>query len=215
VRLRTDAATIAGHPPAGARSDRLDPAPPLAWRPGGGARHSGRVNRACLAALALVVLVGCLARSEPVDRREVWRAIQPPAAQYRLDPVLLYALVAAESDFDARARNGEARGLLQIKPAAWAAVSAQPYEPTVWDWRANLETGIDYLAWCRQALHRRGHYSDRLLLAAFHYGFDYVEAQAFNEGRIPPPDHPLYRRMWEGDLRPLPPPGRSGADPEP
>ena len=109
---------------------------------------------------------------------------------------MLYALVAAESDFDARARQGDARGLLQLKPAAWAAVSARPYEPTVWDWRANLETGIDYAAWCRHALHARGRYSDRLLLAAFHYGFDYVEFRGFDEQRIPCPPGPIYRELW-------------------
>ena len=166
----------------------------------------GRVKRACLAALALLVFAGCTVRREPVDRREIWRAIAPPAARYRLDPVVIYALVAAESDFNARARHGEARGLLQIKPAAWAAVSTRPYEPTVWDWRANLETGIDYLAWCRHALHARGHFSERLLLAVFHYGFDYVEARGFDERRIPRPDHPLYRQLWRGNLRPLAPP---------
>ena len=158
------------------------------------------------AVLLLLVLAGCAWRREPVDRRDVWRAIQEPAARYRLDPALVYALVAAESGFDARARNGEARGLLQLKPAAWSTVSARPYEPTVWEWRANLGAGIDYLAWCRHALHARGRYSDRLLLAAFHYGFDYVESRAFDERRIPPPDNALYRALWRGQLHPLPPP---------
>ena len=165
------------------------------------------MKRACLAVLALIVAAGCVARRAPVDCREVWRAIQAPAARYRLDPVLIYALVAAESDFDARARHGEARGLLQIKPAAWATVSTRPYQPTVWDWQANLETGVDYLAWCRHALHARGHDSDRLLLAAFHYGFDYVADRDFDERRIPLPAHPLYRQLWQGNLRPLLPPG--------
>lgn len=152
------------------------------------------------------MVAGCTIRREPVDRREVWRAIQQPAARYRLDPVFIYALVAAESGFDARARNGEARGLLQLKPGAWATVSARPYEPAVWDWHANLETGIDYLAWCRHALHARGRFSERLLLAAFHYGFDYVESRDFDEGRIPRPGHPLYRELWRGNPHPLPPP---------
>jgi len=77
------------------------------------------VKRAIFTVLALVVMVaGCTIRREPVDRHEVWRAIQQPAARYRLDPVFIYALVAAESGFDARARNGEAQGLLQLKPEA-------------------------------------------------------------------------------------------------
>jgi soluble lytic murein transglycosylase-like protein len=159
-----------------------------------------------LAVVVLVVLAGCAVRREPVDRREVWHALQPQAARYRLDPVFLYALVAAESNFDARARQGEARGLLQLTPAAWAVVSPRPYEPTVWDWRANLEAGIDYLAWCRHALHARGKFSDRLLLAAFHYGFDYVEDRDFDERRLPRPSGSIYRELWAGRTRPVPPP---------
>ncbi len=163
-----------------------------------------------LAVCALLVTAGCVARRGPVDRLEVWRAIQEPAARYQLDPRFIYALVAAESDFDARARQGDARGLLQIKPAAWATVSARPYLPTVWDWRANLETGVDYLAWCRHALHAHGYDSDRLVLAAFHSGFDYVEARGFDERRIPRPEHPLYRQLWDGNLQPLAPPAEGG-----
>lgn len=178
------------------------------WTVGATLREApGCVKRTVLALLVLLA-AGCTARREPVDRREVWRAIQPPAARYRLDPAFIYALVAAESNFDARARNGEARGLLQLKPASWATVSSRPYEPAVWAWRANLETGIDYLAWCRHALHARGKFSERLLLAAFHYGFDYVAACDFDESRIPRPGHPLYRELWRGNLHPVSPPAR-------
>ena len=163
--------------------------------------------KALLAALlVLLLLAGCARRRDAVDRAAVWRALQDPAARYRQDAAFLYALVAAESDFDARARQGEARGLYQLKPAAWAAVSSRPYEPTVWDWQANLETGVDYLMWCRHALHARGHYSERLLLATFHYGFDYVAARGFDESRIACPPGPIYRELWEGRLRPVPVP---------
>jgi len=162
------------------------------------------------ALVILLLLAGCAVRHEPVDRAAVWRALQAPAARYRLDAAFLYALVAAESGFDARARAGDARGLFQLKPAAWAAVSARPYEPTVWDWQANLETGVDYLMWCRHALHAHGRYSERLLLAAFHYGFDYVEARGFDESRIACPPGPIYRELWRGQLRPVPVPVESG-----
>ncbi len=168
------------------------------------------MKRAAVAALILLCCAGCTARREPVDRREVWRAIQPQAARYRLDAAFVYALVAAESGFDARARQGEARGLLQLKPGAWATVSGRPYEPAVWDWRANLETGVDYLAWCRHALHARGRFSEPLLLAAFHYGFDYVASRDFSERRIPCPDNAIYRELWRGNLRPVPPPLEAG-----
>ena len=52
----------------------------------------------------------------------------------------------------------------------------------------------------------RQEFSERLLLAAFHYGFDYVESRDFDEGRLPRPEHPLYRELWRGNLHPLAPP---------
>lgn len=171
-----------------------------------GLREAAGMRLVLAVLLLLMALAGCRAPREPVDRGEVWRALQEPAARYRLDPSLLFALVAAESNFDARARNGEARGLFQVKPAAWASVSAQPYEPMVWDWRRNLLVGVDYLAWCRHALNAHDRYSDRLLLAAFHYGLEYVEAQGFDADRIPCPPNPIYRELWQGNLRPVPPP---------
>ena len=87
-------------------------------------------------------------------------------------------------------------------------VSRASYEPKVWDWRANLEAGIDYLAYSRAYLHRqRGVvFSYPLLLAAFHYGIDYVEAQGFDASHMPVPDNAIYRELWRGNLAPVPAP---------
>jgi soluble lytic murein transglycosylase-like protein len=142
----------------------------------------------------------------PPTRREIWDAIRPLADRYRMSPEFVYALVAAESNFDPAARNGEARGLLQLKPRAWRAVSAVPYDPAVGDWRTNLEVGIDYLAYSRSYLHRKNVFSYPLLLAAFHYGLDYVEERDFDIGRIPKPGSPTYRELWSGNLAPVAPP---------
>jgi soluble lytic murein transglycosylase-like protein len=146
------------------------------------------------------------AADRPPTRTEIWLAIQPMAERYRISPAFIYALVAAESNFDPAARNGTARGLLQIKPAAWHAVSTAPYEPTVWNWRRNLEAGVDYLAYSRAYLHKKTTFSYPLLLAAFHYGLEYVEERNFNVGSIPVPDSPIYRQLWSGNLTPVPPP---------
>src|SRR4051812_30680875 len=130
---------------------------------------------------AIAVEGGCgrAERSRPSQpaptRSEVFAAIEGRAAKYLLDPAFVYALVAAESNFDPTARNGEACGLLQLKPAAWRTVATTPFEPNVWDWRANLDAGIDYLAYSRAYLHRKNAFSYPLLLAAFHYGLDYME----------------------------------------
>jgi soluble lytic murein transglycosylase-like protein len=159
--------------------------------------------------LLLGLAGGCGRQAAPVDtptRVEIWAAIQPLAERYRIEPTFIYALAAAESNFDPKARNGEARGLLQIKPAAWAMVAAAPYEPTVWDWRANLETGIEYLAYARSNLHRQKKFSYPRLLAAFHYGPEYLEARDFDLERIEVPANEIYRQLWRGNLSPVPPP---------
>lgn len=146
------------------------------------------------------------ASSAPPTRAEIWAAIQPLAERYRMEPAFIYALAAAESNFDARARNGDARGLLQLKPRAWRTVSALPYEPNVWNWRTNLEAGVDYLAYSRSYLHKKTTFSYPLLLAAFHYGLDYVEDRQFDVSRVPVPDNRIYRELWRGNLAPVPMP---------
>jgi soluble lytic murein transglycosylase-like protein len=150
------------------------------------------------------------AASDPATPESIWQAIQPLAERYRMDPGFIYALVAAESNFDPKARNGEARGLLQLKPVAWRTVSPENYERAVWDWRKNLEVGVDYLAWCRSDLHRRQKFSYPLLLASFHDGMDYVKDRDFDVRRLDPPDNAIYRELWRGNLTPVPPPSQAG-----
>lgn len=157
-----------------------------------------------------IVLAGCDRRAEPTDpatREAVWAAIQPHAVRYRIDASFIYALVAAESNFEVRARNGDARGLMQLKPGAWRTVSSEAYEPAVWNWRKNLETGIEYLAWCRHTLQANKRFSYPVLLASYHYGLDRVAAENFDLDRFPVPDNPIYRELWRGHLAPVPPPG--------
>ena len=165
--------------------------------------------------LATMLLTACAPRpgNAPVDlpgslsaRREIWAALQPMALQRRIDPGFVYAIIRVESRFDPRASRGEARGLMQIKPRAWAAVSEIPYEPAVWDWRANLRVGVDSLASIKRALDARGVFSYPLLWEAYHHGLDYVEARGFDMGRIPRPSDPVARRLWLGEVHPVPPP---------
>lgn len=158
----------------------------------------------------LVALAGCAPRTgetaPPPTRAEIWAEVQKVAGRYRIEPAFVYALVAAESNFDPAARNGEARGLMQIKPGAWNTVSRQPYEPLVWDWRANLRVGTEYLAWCRHTLHAKGKFSYPRLLASFHYGLDAVERADWDEGDFAVPPGRIYEQLWQGNLSPVPPP---------
>jgi soluble lytic murein transglycosylase-like protein len=134
----------------------------------------------CVIGAAAILAAAC-GRQPPAapaapTQLQIWQTIEEHAGRYRMEPTFVYALVAAESNFDASAANGDARGLLQLKPSAWAAVRKTPYEPNVWDWRENLRAGIDYLALCRQTLHAKQKFSYPRLLAAFHYGLGALEA---------------------------------------
>ena len=169
--------------------------------------------RAICVILVVLGFAGCrrdvsadAVRAVPPTRSEIWAAIQPLARRSNLSPEFVYALVAAESNFDPAAQNGSARGLLQIKPVAWRAVSALPYEPGVWNWRTNLEVGVDYLAYSRAYLRNKTTFSYPLLLAAFHYGLDFVEDRDFRLQRIRVPDNAIYRALWTGNLAPVDPP---------
>lgn len=172
----------------------------------------GQISSAWPAVLAVFVfaLLGCSRNASSADphaspptRSEIFAAIEVRATKYRIDPAFIYALVAAESNFDPRARNGEACGLLQLKPVAWRTVATEPFEPAVWNWQANIEAGIDYLAYSRAYLHRKKVFSYPLLLAAFHYGIDYVEERGFDLRRLPVPDNEIYRQLWAGNLSPV------------
>jgi len=139
-------------------------------------------------------------------RREIWAAIQPLAESRGLDPQFVYALVRVESRFDPHAKSGENRGLLQIKPKAWRAVTGIPYETGVWDWRTNLAVGMDGLVGMKETLTGKGVFSYPLLWASYHYGIDYVAACGFDMSRIPRPADAISQRIWSGEIHPVAPP---------
>ncbi len=164
---------------------------------------------------ALVILAGCApARDRALgppgsaleNRRQVWSLVQPMARARGLDPLFVYALVGLESNFDPRATNGEARGLLQLKPQGWRSASIIPYEPAVWEEQTNLEVGIDRLARAKASLEARGIFSYRLLWAAYHYGFENLAARGFRVERFPEPSDPIARAFLAGQIHPLIPP---------
>ncbi len=128
------------------------------------------------------------------------------ATARRIDPLFVYALVGAESNFDPQAANGDARGLLQLKPPAWRSNSAIPYEPAVWDAQANLAVGLDRLARAKAGLEARRVFSYRLLWAAHHYDFASVAAADFEIERFPKPSDPISFALWAGQTHPLEPP---------
>lgn len=135
--------------------------------------------------------------------REVWEALQSLAVEHRLDPEFVYALVKVESNFDAVAQRGDARGLLQLKPRVWKSAASEPYAFGVFDWRVNLKVGVQVLAQDKARLEARGVFSYPLLWAVYVYGWDYVASRDFRMDRIPRPTNPLALRLYQGDPQPL------------
>jgi hypothetical protein len=93
---------------------------------------------------------------------------------------------------------------MQLKQTTWKSVSDLPYEPWVYDWHANLQAGMDKLASIKEALRAKGVFSYPLMWAAYHYGFEYVEARGFDMSRISRPSDPISRALWSGELHPVP-----------
>lgn len=139
-------------------------------------------------------------------RREIWAAIQPLAELRQIDPLFVYAIVKIESNFEPHAQNGEAKGLMQIRPRAWRAITNVPYESMVWNWRTNLAVGIGNLALIRDQLVAKGVFSYPMLWASYHYGIEYMAGRHFDLSRIPKPSDPISYKLWSGVVHPIDPP---------
>ena len=125
--------------------------------------------------------------------------INNTAAQHRLSPALLAAIVMAESDFDTHARSARgAYGLMQVMPATWSEVGrglacAPPVArltspPCMEDPAANLEVGAIYL---RRLVDRFGG-NTVLAVAAYNAG----AGEVIQHGGVPPfPETNRYLRQ--------------------
>lgn len=144
-------------------------------------------------------------RTEKVSPDEVWAFVQEQAPQRDLDPEFVYALAWAESSLNARARSSVARGIMQLTKPAWREVSDESYR-LAWDWRTNMRVAIDYLAFCRDYLKQHDSFSYPLLAASYRYGPYYVGNKNFNIRQIKQPKNEIYRRIFDGNIRPVVPP---------
>jgi hypothetical protein len=108
------------------------------------------------------------------NRRGFDRMILNAAKEFDVDPALVKAVVAAESNFDERAVSPVgAQGLMQLMPETARAMGVDwPFDPT-----ENLKGGVQYL---RAMLDRFG--NTRYALAAYNAGPEAVD----RHGGIPP-----------------------------
>lgn len=149
-------------------------------------------------------------RIKPVTpgQQRVAEWVMQLAPNYQLDPALVLALIAAESNFQADARSSKnAQGLMQLIPATAARFGVQdPFDPL-----QNLHGGMAYLRWLLAFFQG----DVRLALAGYNAGEQavvkyggippYAETQAYVEkitrlyGRVthPPVGLPAQRVSWQ------------------
>ncbi len=143
---------------------------------------------------------------QKVSEEEVWAHIEALAPAKGLDPEFVYAIAWAESSLNAKARSSVARGMMQITEPAWRQVTEESYKHA-WDWRTNIRIAIEYLDFCRDYLHRYDEFSYPLLAACYRYGPYYVKDQNFKISKVAEPDNEIYKRIFDGNIRPVVPPG--------
>ena len=111
------------------------------------------------------------------DRELIETWVNLLAPEYGIDPRLVLALIAVESNFDPRARSPRnAHGLMQLLPATAERFAVKD----IWDPVQNISGGLSYLRWLME------YYSGkvRLVLAAYNAGENAVD----HYQKIPPYD---------------------------
>lgn len=142
---------------------------------------------------------------EQVLPEDVWPVIYELSTQADLDPEFVYALAWAESGLNAKARSSVARGMMQITRPAWNQVTDESYR-LAWEWRTSIRVGIDYLVFCREYLKSHDSFSYPLLAASYRYGPYHVQDKEFEIQQLKTPKNKIYKRIFEGNVRPVPPP---------
>lgn len=157
----------------------------------------------------LILWVGVLdcfhLRPRIIEPQRVWKQVEREADRVGLDAGFIYAVCWAESSLDAHARSGVARGLMQLTRGAWEETGRTRYS-RAFHWQTNLRAGCDYLAFCRHFLEQHQEFSYPNLAAAYRFGPYAFQRQGFDLSAMPSPRNRIYQALFEGQMRPVPPP---------
>ena len=140
-----------------------------------------------------------------VAKEKVWEKISSEAPGKGLDPKFVYAICHAESSLNANAESSVARGLMQLTEAAWVDVTELHYRQA-FDWETNVEVGMLYLQRLKRMLEKNDVFSYPRLAASYRYGYGALRKEKFMVSRLKTPLNRIYRKLFAGELAPVPPP---------
>ncbi len=144
-------------------------------------RKKRRRWRAALVVVLLAAVLGCVLHSlvYRLYPQRYRQEVEIFAAEYELDPLLVYAFICTESGFDPSAEsNVGARGLMQITDVAYSWIhsklgggAAEDFD-TMYDAKTNIRYGCYYVAACLA----RYQGDVETAAAAYHSGWGTVDA---------------------------------------
>lgn len=139
-----------------------------------------------LAAAAVVLLAACLLLSDAAGalQRRLYplryrAAVESAAAEFGLDPLLVYAFIRTESGFDARAQSAAgARGLMQITQETYEWIHLRLGEPGAPDFDEMFDPAVNIRYGCYYVAASLGRYGSDVATAAaaYHSGWGTVDS---------------------------------------
>ena len=140
-----------------------------------------------------------------IDEHVVWAKINKEAPQLGLEPTFVYAICHAESSLNANAQTSIAKGMMQLTEPAWSDVTKLHYR-TAFQWETNVEVGMLYLKRLKDMLQSVDLFNYPRLAASYRYGYNALRQEQFMVSRMKTPVNRIYRKLFAGQLAPVPPP---------
>ena len=138
-----------------------------------------------------------------IDENVVWQKIKQEAPQLGLEPSFVYAICHAESSLNANAETSIAKGMMQLTEGAWSDVSKLHYR-TAFQWETNVEVGMLYLKRLKGMLESVDMFNYPRLAASYRYGYNALRQEQYMVSRMKTPINRIYRKLFAGQLAPVP-----------
>lgn len=175
-------------------------------RAGAGGSVAGKALALVVLVLLVLVILSRPWGSDPVPPDKVWAKAEELGRVHNLDPLLIYSVACAESSLDANAWNAGARGLMQLKAAAWEESGGGSFR-NAWNWQRNMEHGAAYLAKQRDRLKADGREASWVLvLASYRHGYGALKRAGYDPARLPTSNNLIYKELFAGRIPSLPGP---------